>query len=94
MSFSTTGEKILTGSFDHTVTVWDAACGKYVAGCMPAVEDNPSLQNRQLHTLIGHRGEIANALFSYDNSIIATGSMDKTCKIWDTRTGTVIETLR
>ncbi len=49
---------------------------------------------RRLHTLIGHRGEISNALFSYDSTIIATASMDKTCKIWDSRTGTVIETLR
>ncbi len=49
---------------------------------------------RKLHTLIGHRGEISNALFNYDATIIATASMDKTCKLWDSRSGTMIETLR
>ena len=30
---------------------------------------------RRLHTLIGHRGEISNAQFNFDNSLIVTGSM-------------------
>lgn len=28
ISFSTVGDKVLTGSFDNTVTVWDTAEGK------------------------------------------------------------------
>ena len=49
---------------------------------------------RKIHTLIGHRGEISSAQFNYDCSLIATGSMDKTCKIWDTGSGKCIGTLR
>lgn len=49
---------------------------------------------RRLCTLIGHRAEISNALFSFDGRLVASGSMDQTCKLWDTRSGKVIETLR
>ncbi|CAH1244312.1 DAW1 [Branchiostoma lanceolatum] len=48
----------------------------------------------RIHTLIGHRGEISSAQFNWDCSLIATGSMDNTCKIWDARTGQCIGTLR
>ena len=43
---------------------------------------------RRIHTLIGHRAEISSAQFNYDCSVIATGSMDKTCKLWDVGSGT------
>ncbi len=42
---------------------------------------------RRIHTLIGHRAEISSAQFNWDCSLIATGSMDKTCKIWDANNG-------
>ena len=29
-SFNTTGDQLLTGSFDHTVSVWDTATGRLV----------------------------------------------------------------
>ena len=41
----------------------------------------------RIHTLIGHKAEIRSAQFNYDCSLIATGSMDKTCKIWETNHG-------
>ena len=49
---------------------------------------------RRLYTLIGHRGEISNAVFNYSGSLIATGSMDHTCKLWDASSGRIITTLR
>lgn len=30
LSFNTTGDKIITGSFDHTVSVWDVGSGRFV----------------------------------------------------------------
>ena len=41
----------------------------------------------KMHTLIGHRAEISSAQFNWDCSLIATGSMDKTVKLWDTASG-------
>ena len=52
------------------------------------------LLGRRKFTLIGHRAEISNAQFNYDSSLIATASMDQTAKLWDSRTGQVIATLR
>ena len=49
---------------------------------------------RRKFTLIGHRAEISNAQFNYDSSLIATASMDQTAKLWDSRTGQIIATLR
>ena len=43
---------------------------------------------RRIHTLIGHRAEVSSAQFNYDCSVIASGSMDKTCKLWDVASGT------
>ena len=40
-----------------------------------------------MHLLIGHKAEISSAQFNWDCSLIATGSMDKTCKIWETNKG-------
>ena len=30
LAFNANGEKLITGSFDHTVSVWDVAGGRYV----------------------------------------------------------------
>lgn len=50
--------------------------------------------SRRLYTLIGHRGEISNAVFNFSGSLIATASMDHTCKLWDSASGRIITTLR
>jgi len=42
----------------------------------------------KIHTLIGHTAEVSSAQFNWDCSRIVTGSMDKTCKLWDTLSGT------
>lgn len=42
---------------------------------------------RRIHSLIGHKAEISSAQFNWDCSTIITGSMDKTCKIWDAGSG-------
>ncbi|CAF4907609.1 unnamed protein product, partial [Rotaria socialis] len=37
----------------------------------------------KIHTLISHTAEVSSAQFNWDCSRIVTGSMDKTCKLWD-----------
>ena len=49
---------------------------------------------RKVHTLIGHHGEVSCAQFNHEGVLVATGSMDKTCKLWDARTGACVTTLR
>ena len=49
------------------------------------------LINRKIHSLIGHTAEVSSAQFNWDCSRIVTGSMDKTCKLWDTLSGQLID---
>lgn len=44
-------------------------------------------------TLSGHEGAVQSVAFSPDGTRILTGSRDKTARIWDARTGNLIETL-
>ena len=52
-----------------------------------------SPQRRRLQTLIGHRGEICNVQYNYDASLIVTGSMDRSCKLWSSETGQCVASL-
>lgn len=89
---------VLTGSFDNTVTVWATTDGKcvflHVVVHGLVVEFCTLFLLRRLYTLIGHRGEISNAVFNYSGSLIATASMDHTCKLWDASSGRIVATLR
>ena len=45
---------------------------------------------RRVQSLVGHKAEISSAQFNWDCSLIATGSMDKTCKLWDVGSGVCV----
>ena len=42
---------------------------------------------RCIHTLTGHRGEISSCQFNYTGDLCISGSIDRTCKIWNVATG-------
>ena len=46
-----------------------------------------------IKTLKGHSDYVRSVAFSPDGNIIASGSVDKTIKLWETRTGSLIKTL-
>lgn len=45
---------------------------------------------KPLSKLISHRHDISSVSFSPDGSKIATGSIDKTIKIWDVKQGKLL----
>ena len=49
---------------------------------------------RCIHTLHGHRGEISSCQFNYTGELCISGSIDRTCKIWDVQSGQWAETCR
>ena len=56
----------------------------------PAVEDN---WNACLQTLEGHSAAVRSVAFSPDSARLASGSLDKTVKIWDASSGECLQTL-
>jgi WD40 repeat protein len=49
---------------------------------------------KERNRLQGHIGKVYSLSFSPDNQILASGSLDKTIKIWDVNTGKKINTLK
>ncbi|MEH2276031.1 MAG: hypothetical protein V7K40_14895 [Nostoc sp.] len=48
----------------------------------------------QIHTLQGHSSSVNSVAFSLDDKMLASGSDDKTIKLWDVKTGAQICTLQ
>ncbi len=74
LAFSTDGTKFVSGSEDKTIKLWDVETGN------------------KIHTFTGHGikmrmdiivGTIYSLAFSPDNTKLASGSEDKTIKLWD-----------
>uniref|UniRef100_A0AAY4C8Z0 Dynein assembly factor with WD repeat domains 1 n=1 Tax=Denticeps clupeoides TaxID=299321 RepID=A0AAY4C8Z0_9TELE len=96
VAFNKSGSSFITGSYDRTCKIWDTASG----------EELQSLEGHRnvvyaiafnnpygcVHTLIGHRGEISSVQFNWDCSLIVTGSMDRTCRVWDAPAGKCVFT--
>ena len=45
---------------------------------------------RQVHTLIGHTGEVNSLAFSPNGNLVVSGSDDNLVKIWDVATGALV----
>lgn len=51
-----------------------------------------NLSTKETRTLSGHQGEITSLALIANTSLIASGSTDKTIKLWDVRSGQVVKT--
>ena len=71
VAFSPDGSKIISGSEDIIIRVWDAS----------------SIGIETLQPLQGHDDWIQSVVFSLDGSEIISGSDDKTIRVWDASTG-------
>ncbi|XP_072266205.1 dynein assembly factor with WD repeat domains 1 [Pyxicephalus adspersus] len=85
VAFNKSGSSFITGSYDRTCKVWDTASGE------------------ELHTLEGHRNVVyaiqfnnpygifqilqVCLAFNPQSTLVATGSMDTTAKLWDIKSG-------
>jgi WD40 repeat protein len=74
--FSPDGKRLVSGSFDKTVRIWDAQTGKQLVVC----GDNDA----------SHSERVLSVGFSPNGLFVASGSWDRTVCVWDARTGNLI----
>lgn len=81
------GKILATGSGDKTIQLWDLAQLWDLQ-----VLKKPVHISKPLHILTGHTGNIAALDFSVDSKLLASGSSDKTVRLWDVKTGQHLHT--
>ncbi|KAG6327503.1 hypothetical protein ID866_11587, partial [Astraeus odoratus] len=78
VAFSPNGARIISGSDDNTVRVWDAERGVQIGSPLEG------------HTVEGHTGGVTSVAFSPDGTRIISGSADRTVRVWDVERGVQI----
>jgi WD40 repeat protein len=81
VAWSPDGKQIVSASYDRSLKLWDAAAGTMVREFKPFTEKTFEK---------GHRDQVFSVAFSKDGKFLATGSSDRTVKLWNVADGTVV----
>ncbi|MBA2116219.1 protein kinase domain-containing protein [Bremerella alba] len=83
-AFSANGERLVTGSFDGSLTVWFV--DRPIMNAENAGEEGTQgeLHVQQFVPLKGHRKEISSIVFSPNSELLLTSSLDRSAILWFT----------
>jgi RNA polymerase sigma factor (sigma-70 family) len=91
LAFSPDGKLLATGAIEGYVLLWDVATAKCVF--RPFIRRKDPATGRLFDDIRGHRGAVKSVAFSPDGKLLASGSEDRTVKLWRVATGETLTTL-
>ncbi|QRW26212.1 hypothetical protein RhiXN_11873 [Rhizoctonia solani] len=89
IEFSPNGMRLVSGSGDKSVRIWDVQTGKQLAACGKDNGDTNS-NDEDSNNNHAHSEKINSVTFSPSGGYIASGSDDKTICIWNAENGNLI----
>ena len=81
------GKLVASASLDKSIKIWDAAAGTLVKEIKPGSDDVPKPGTPRLP---GHTDQVFTLAYSKDGKQLASGSSDRSLKLWNTDTGALI----
>lgn len=85
------GKKIATACFDRTIKIWDAATGNLVKEIKGGKDILPNPKEKTPpKPEPGHLDQVFTLAFTPNGQFLASGSSDRTIKLWDANAGTLV----
>jgi WD40 repeat protein len=81
VAWSPDGKQVVSGSFDHSMKLWDATAGTLV-------KEFKGYKEKEFDK--GHTDGVFCVAFSPDGKTLASGSSDRSIKLWNAADGTVL----
>ena len=81
-----------SGSADRTIKLWDLAAAKKCAASEDEEGDVPKM--KLMRSWAGHEKDINSIAISPNDGLVASGSQDRSIKLWDAATGDLKQTCK
>ncbi|QIR40962.1 ribosome assembly protein 4 [Tolypothrix sp. PCC 7910] len=88
VAFSPDGQQLASGSNDSTIKIWDVSTGKVIQ-TIPHLRDATPTAS---YIDSSYQDSVTSIAFSSDGKKLASGSEDKTIKLWDISSGKLLQT--